>query len=221
MKRIIENRQSRSRPRLGIDSKQYLVGNLIPRRCRRLSEGNVKNVPIRIVSDTGRSHRSPLLSRNLIRCHDEIVFGSVGSETEPNHRDDRGIVGGQVFEISIIKEYIGTERILKPSPSLNRLQNFAFISLHFRMFFANMRPTLIGQINLVSQRIRYRAKHLGQLIHAVCRESHCDASMNGKALYVAAFNKSWAKPLSSNRSIIGCRSFPSQGIWAMANQSQE
>jgi len=126
---------------------------------------------------------------------------------------DRGIVGGQVFDIAIIKEHIGTERILKPSPSLNRLQNFAFISLHFRMFFANMRPTFIGQINLVSKRIRYRAKHLGQLIHAVCRESHCDASLNGKTLYryVAIFNKSWAEPASFNTSIIGCGSFPSQG----------
>jgi len=43
----------------------------------------------------------------LIRCHDEIVFGSVGSEAEPNHGDDRGIVGGQVSEIAIIKEHIG------------------------------------------------------------------------------------------------------------------
>ena len=154
MKRIIENRQSRSRLRLGIDSKQYLVGKLIPGRCRGLSEVNVKHVAVGIVSDTGRSHSSPLLSRNLIRCHDEIVFGSVGSEAEPNHGDDRGIVCGQVFEIAIIKEHIGPERVLKPSPSLNRLQNFAFISLHFGMFFANMRPTFIGQINLVPQQIR-------------------------------------------------------------------
>jgi hypothetical protein len=43
-----------------------------------LSEVNVKHVAVGIVSDTGRSHSSPLLSRNLIRCHDEIVFGSVG-----------------------------------------------------------------------------------------------------------------------------------------------
>jgi hypothetical protein len=87
------------------------------------------------------------------------------------------------------------------------------------MFFANMRPTFIGQINLVSQQIRYRAKHLGQLIHAVCRESHCDASLNGKTLYryVAVFNKFWPKPSSFNRSIIGCRSFASQGTWAMAS----
>jgi hypothetical protein len=87
------------------------------------------------------------------------------------------------------------------------------------MFFANMCPTFIDQINLVSQQIRYRAKHLGQLIHAVCRESHCDPSLNGKTLYryVAVFNKSWANPSSFNRSIIGCRSFASQGTWAMAS----
>jgi hypothetical protein len=51
------------------------------------------------------------------------------------------------------------------------------------MFFANMRPTFIGQINLVPQQIRYRAKHLGQLIHAVFWESHCDASLDSKTLY--------------------------------------
>jgi hypothetical protein len=80
------------------------------------------------------------------------------------------------------------------------------------MFFANMRPTFIGQINLMSQQIRYGAKHLGQPIQAVCRKSHCDASLNGKTLYrcVAAFSKSWAKASSFNGSIIGCLSFTSQ-----------
>jgi hypothetical protein len=91
------------------------------------------------------------------------------------------------------------------------------------MFLANMHPTFIGQINLVSQRIRYRANHLGQLIHAVCRKFHCDASLNGKTLYqyVAAFTKSLAKPSSFDSSIIGCQSFTSQVTWAMASQSPE
>jgi hypothetical protein len=39
--------------------------------------------------------------------------------------------------------------------------------------------------------------------------------------YVALFSKSWAKPSSFNKGIIGCRSFASQGTWAMASQSTE
>jgi hypothetical protein len=61
-----------------------------------------------------------------------------------------------------------------------------------------MRPTFIGQINLVPQRIGHRAKHLGQLIHEVCREFHCDASLNEKIFWhdVTDLNKFRAKPSS-------------------------
>ena len=56
MMRIIENRQPRSSLRLGINSQQYLVRELIAGRCRGLSKVNVKNIAIGIVGDTGWSH---------------------------------------------------------------------------------------------------------------------------------------------------------------------
>jgi len=153
-----------------------------------LSEVNVKNVSVGIVGDMGRPHASPLLSGNLIRRHDEIVFCAVGPKTESNHGDDRGVAGRQILEVAIVKEHVGTDGILKSSPFPDGLQNFAFMRLHFRMFIANMRPTLIRQINFMSLGIRRSAKHLGPFFKLIRERG--------------------ATPVS--RSIIGCRSFLSQ-----------
>jgi hypothetical protein len=57
------------------------------------------------------------------------------------------------------------------------------------MFIANMRPTLIRKINFMSLGIRRSAKHLGPFFKLIRERG--------------------ATPV--NRSIIGCRSFLSQG----------
>ncbi|MCZ6450429.1 MAG: hypothetical protein O6918_06145 [Deltaproteobacteria bacterium] len=93
------------------------------------------------------------MPKDLVSGHDKIVLGAAGSKAETDHDDDRTVAGGQIFKVSVIEENIGTDRILKSSASLNRLQHLAFIVLHFRMLFADVSPTFIGQINVMAQLI--------------------------------------------------------------------
>jgi len=92
MMRIIENGQPRSRLRLGINSQQYLVRELIAGRCSGLPKGNVKDIAVGIVGDTGWSHQfSPPLSENLVSRHNEVVLRAIRRDAETNHDNNSGI----------------------------------------------------------------------------------------------------------------------------------
>jgi hypothetical protein len=166
MMRIITNRQTCCALRLRIDPQQDLVRELIAGGCSGLPKGDVEDIPFGVIGDAGCFHRfSPPVPKDLVSGDDKIVLRAARNKAEPDNDDDCAVAGGQIFKVSVIEEHIGTDRILKSSASLNRLQHLTVVALHFRMLFADVVPAFIGQINLMAQLIFDRLQHrLGLLI---------------------------------------------------------
>ncbi len=163
--RIIKNRQTGSQLCLRIDPEQDLVRELIAGGCNGRPKRNIEDIPIGVIGDAGSSHRfSPPVPKDLVSGHDKIVLGAAGSKAETDHDDDRTVTGRQTFKVSVIEEHIGTDRVLKSSASLNRLQHLAFAAQHFRMLFADVVPAFIGQINFMAQLVFGRVQHRTRLI---------------------------------------------------------
>jgi hypothetical protein len=84
------------------------------------------------------------------------------AETDNGH--NRTVTGGQICKVSVIEEHIGPDRVLESPASSNRLQDLAFVALHFRMLFADMVPAFICQINLMAELIFDLLQHRSGLI---------------------------------------------------------
>jgi hypothetical protein len=61
------------------------------------------------------------VTKDLVSGDEKIVLGATRNKAEPDNGNDRSVAGGKIFKVLVIEKHIGTDRILKSSPSLNRL----------------------------------------------------------------------------------------------------
>ena len=98
MNGIVKNRQPGCVLRFGSDAQQKLIGQLIASCGGWLTESDVQNVAVGIVSNANRVHRYSLFSlTNLVRGQNEIVLSTVRIKAKADDGDYAGISLSKVW----------------------------------------------------------------------------------------------------------------------------